>query len=193
MLNSQATGRRPPNLVIVPVNAHSMAADQRRGSFRFLRRCVAIAFYIGCVGVIAMGVFSISSVFLFPFGFDSGPAMPDPPRDFKRLTGWTFPDDAQVLRAENTFSGFLGDGDYTLVVQTSPDRVAKWISASGSGTWKPCPIPAEIQEYCWQLPNHDGQLYRADKVMDTDDGWHRGSLVIVNPDTGMVWVYAWKT
>lgn len=174
------------------LNTLSMAADQRRDFFRSLRRCVVIAFYIGCVGVIAMGVFSIISVFLFPFGFHSVPATPDPPHDFKQLTGWTLPDDAQVLRAENTFAGFKGDGEYTLIVHTSPDRVAKWVSASDSGTWKPCPIPAEIQEYCWQLPHHDGQLYRAEKVMDSDDDWHRGSLVIVNADTGTVWVYAWK-
>ena len=169
-----------------------MNVDRHRQFLRLLRRYVAVAFYIGCLGAVAAALVSIGLLVLFPFGFDSGPALPDPPKDFTQLTGWTLPSDAQVLRAENTFSGFKNDGDYTMIVRTSPVTVGEWVSTSGANTWKPCPIPSEIQERCLQLPNHDGTIYRAEKVMDTDDDWHRGSLVIVNPEIGMVWIYAWK-
>ena len=142
-----------------------------------------------------MAAFAIVMLLLFPlfFGFDTQPATPDPPRDFKQLTGWALPSDAQILRAENTFSGFKGDGDYTLIVKTSSDRLESWVADSESDIWMECPIPSEIQEACWNLPYHSGKLYRVIKVMDTDDDWHRGSIVLLNPDSGMVWVYAWKT
>lgn len=163
-------------------------APQRLWSI--VRGCILVAVPLG---LFAWFMVQVLRAVLFPFGIDYGPRPPDPPRDFLRITGWEFPADAEVLFAEDTYSGsFRGGGDYTLIIQTSPEIVNGWVSSAGVHTWETCPVPTEIVRGTWnKLPQHEGTLYRAKPYYDDDDDWESGTVLIVNPDIGKVWVYTW--
>ncbi len=142
-------------------------------------------------GVIIMAV-TIVGWMMYPFGLDSPPREPDPKADFQTLTGWGLPDNANVLKAENTFSGFKGDGDYTLIVQMPEGSVRLLLQADEAGEWNECPISSEIQAHFGNFAKHSGERYRATKTRPDDADWHRGSIVVANSTDDLLWIYAWK-
>ncbi len=123
---------------------------------------------------------------------DNEPRKPDPQRDFLTFTGWHLPSDAEVVFAENTHSGFHHDGHYTLVIRTSPETVANWIDTEGEDAWQQFPLPSELESRFRDVPYREGTLWRSISSEDDAEWWHRGSIVIVDPGTGRVWIHSWK-
>ena len=121
---------------------------------------------------------------------DNPPAI-DPSEAFQQLTGWKMPQDAAVLENRNNHSGFKNDGDYLLRVRMIPGQLRALVD-SDSNTWCNCPIAPEIAESALELPDHTGTMYYAKKTSSSDTDWHCGHVVIVNPETGFVWIYEWK-
>ena len=116
---------------------------------------------------------------------------PDPADAFQQLTGWQLPPDAEILNNNNTHGGMTNDGDYTLTVRLSPQHLQALLT-NDSHEWRDCPLEPEIVRSAWDLPDHSGKQYFAEKTYDSDADWHRGHAVIVNPESGYVWVYEWK-
>ena len=117
---------------------------------------------------------------------------PDPAEAFQQLTGWQLPPDAEILNNNNTHVGMTNDGDYTLSVSMSPQSLQSLLT-NDTHTWRDCPIDPEIVRSAWNLPDHSGKQYFAQKTDDSDSDWHRGHAVIIDPDAGSVWIYEWKT
>lgn len=126
-----------------------------------------------------------------PFGTSSKPLEIDPDELFLHLTEWELPPDAEILENRNTHGGMTNDGDYTLIVRMPPESLQTLIQGN-SMEWTDCPIAPEIARSAPSLPRHAGQQYFAQKTFSSDNDWHRGHLVIVNEETGIVWVYEWK-
>lgn len=118
-------------------------------------------------------------------------ATPDPADAFKQLTGWQLPPDAEILANRNTHGGLTNDGDYVLTVRLSPPQLQALLDQD-SRLWLDCPVDPDIVRSAWELPDHSGKQYYARKTFDSDTDWHRGHIVITNPDTGYVWIYEWK-
>ena len=145
--------------------------------------------------VAAFIVVVLLSVILFPVIPFSDPSVPvpvDAADAFRQLTGWALPQSTQVLISEHTHGGFKNDGRLTVAVRIPP-RELSTLLPNDSNTWHDCPIASEIARGAWSLPNHSGTIYYARKTSDTDKDWHRGYVVIVNPDTGRVWLHEWKS
>ena len=128
---------------------------------------------------------------LNPFGGTDEPVAITPADGFSQLTGWQLPDNVSIVKNINSHSGFKNDGDYTLIVSMSPTQL-RGLLEHDSNTWTDCPVAPEIAQSAWSLPSHSGTMYYAKKTSDSDSDWHRGHVVIVNSETGMVWVYEWK-
>ncbi len=133
---------------------------------------------------------SIAAVLINPFGNEE-PVPIDPSISFSQLTEWTLPAEAEVITNHNTHRGFNHDGDYTLVVRLNPATLRSLVE-SDRKKWADCPISPEIEGSARSIPMHSGELYYARKTSSADSDWHRGHVVIVNRETGMVWVYEWK-
>jgi hypothetical protein len=157
---------------------------------RQLRQFVLLAFYVYCVVMVVGAISGI--VWLAVFGLDNPPQPPDPQNDFAHLTGWTLPPTARIISATNTIGGFRNDGKYLLIVRVSPEQIQRWLSTAAPEDWQTGSVPDEVRRYWHSPPQYDGIVYRIKRVMDDDTDWHRGSIVIINPDSGTVWVYAWK-
>lgn len=115
----------------------------------------------------------------------------DPADAFQQLTGWQLPRDARMVENSNTHGGMTNDGDFVLTVRLRPQQLQALVDRD-SQPWVDCPVDPEIMRSAWALPDHSGTQYYAKKTFDTDTDWHRGYIVIANPDTGYVWVYEWK-
>jgi len=126
-----------------------------------------------------------------PFGGMEEPAVVTPSDGFYQLTGWQLPENATVVRNQNSHSGFKNDGDYILIVSMSESQLGALLEGD-SNTWLDCPVDPQIARSALAFPNHSGTLYYAKKTSDSDTDWHRGHVVIVNPETGMMWIYEWK-
>ena len=120
------------------------------------------------------------------------PSTISPADAFQQLTGWQLPSTATVVSNSDTHGGLQNDGDYALTVKLQPSKLQSLLR-SDQKEWRDCPIAPEIVREAWDLPDHSGTKYYAEKTMDSDSDWHRGYVVIVNPDTGFVWVYEWKS
>lgn len=116
----------------------------------------------------------------------------DPAGTFQQLTDWQLPTGAKIVANDNTHGGMTNDGDYMLIVQLSPQELQALVS-SESSAWDDCPVAPEIARSAWGLPAHNGKQYYAKKTFDTDADWHRGHIVIINQDSGYVWIYEWKS
>ncbi|MEQ9407304.1 MAG: hypothetical protein RIK87_06235 [Fuerstiella sp.] len=116
----------------------------------------------------------------------------DPTDAFQQLTGWTLPPNASIVKKEYTHGGMQNDGDFKLVIRMSPQQLQGLVE-NDSSRWIDCPIDSAIDESAWDLPEHSGTRYYAKKTFDSDPDWHRGHIVIVNPETGFVWIYEWKS
>ena len=110
---------------------------------------------------------------------------------FLQLTGWQLPSTAKVVSSSDTHGGLQNDGDYTLTVRLRPSKLQALLR-SDKKEWRDCPIAVGIVREAWDLPDHSGTKYYAERTMESDSDWHRGHVVIVNSDTGFVWVYEWK-
>jgi hypothetical protein len=136
-----------------------------------------------CVALIRFGAY------LVDFGGNEFAEI-DPAKGFSQLTSWQLPEQAQVLTNTYTHSGFKNDGDYTLVVRMSPTHLQSLV-ANDPHVWVSCPVAPEIARLA-ALPQHSGDLYYAERTRESDADWHRGHVVIVNREMGMVWIYEWK-
>jgi hypothetical protein len=136
-------------------------------------------------------LYPIIAIVSFPFSGTDEPAVVDPSHAFSQLTGWSFPNSASVLENTNSHSGFKNDGDYVLVVRM-PSLELQSLIERDRNIWLDCPVAPQIASSAWSLPVHSGTKYYAKKTSESDTDWHRGHVVIVNPDAGMVWIYEWK-
>ena len=123
-----------------------------------------------------------------PFGGNDERADVNPSHAFSQLTGWQLPSTASILESTNSHSGFKNDGDYVLIVNMPPVELQSLLE-SDPNTWLDCPLAPEIVHYAWSLPVHSGTQYYGKRTSESDTNWHRGHVVIVNPESGMVWVY----
>ena len=133
--------------------------------------------------------------FYFATGFwDVSARDPDPESDFEQMTGLDWPADAVVVTASNTISGMQSEGRYELQFRTSPTTAKQWLArpVPRGSRWQEDFLPDEIVQYCGPDWQSDGHPYAAWKVLPSDTDWHRGTLLIADPKTGMVWLYAWK-
>ncbi|MCA8987129.1 MAG: hypothetical protein KDA78_05790, partial [Planctomycetaceae bacterium] len=136
-------------------------------------------------------VFSVTAFLLNPFDGNDEPEDIDPSSAFSELTGWRLPEGADVLINSNTHCGFKNDGDYTLIARLPPATLRSLVENSPH-EWTECPITTEIASSAWSLPKHSGELYFSQKASMSDSDWHRGHIVLVNRESGMVWIYEWK-
>lgn len=120
------------------------------------------------------------------------PTVVDPTHAFQQLTDWPLPPNASIVKNEYTHGGMQNDGDCTLITRMSPQQLQDLLE-NDSARWVDCPIDPEIAKSAWDLPEHSGTKYYAKKTFDSDPDWHRGHIVIVNPETGFVWIYEWKS
>jgi hypothetical protein len=151
---------------------------------------VAAPIFVALSFAMSLALF-IVGFFIAPFGGNDQPAEIDPSVAFSQLAGWQLPEQAEVLKHDNTHTGFTNDGDYTLVVRMSPSLL-QTIMDHDSHSWSECPVAPEIANDAWSIPKHTGKLYWAQKTSESDTDWHRGHVVIVKPETGTVWIYEWK-
>ncbi|MFK7821533.1 MAG: hypothetical protein AB8G99_22655 [Planctomycetaceae bacterium] len=107
------------------------------------------------------------------------------------LTGWELPGNAEVLEHRNTHGGMTYDGDFTLTVRLQPDQL-KSLLGSTNNEWVECPVDPDIARHIWEIPENTGTIPWGEKTSETDGDWHRGHVVIVNPDEGMIWIHEWK-
>ena len=115
----------------------------------------------------------------------------DPADAFQQLTGWQLPPDARIVENSDTHGGMTNDGDCVLTVRLRPHQLQALLNRD-SQPWVDCPVDPDIIRSARGIPDHSGKQYYAKKTFDSDSDWHRGHIVIANPDTGYIWIYEWK-
>jgi hypothetical protein len=146
-----------------------------------------------------LAVFVPATIFLYPiivffsdpFGGIDEPAVMDPSHGFSQLTGWSLPTSATIVENTNSHSGLRNEGDYVLVVRMPCEELQSLLE-SDQNTWLDCPLAPEIASSARTMPVHSGTKYFGKKSSESDNDWDRGHVVVVNPETGMVWIYEWK-
>jgi hypothetical protein len=141
----------------------------------------------------------------------------DSASDFKFYTGLAMPEGASVVRTGDDHGGFQGDGEFYLVFEADPEALSKWLADAPpwGKSWQAGPLPSEMtfqNMFGWQesglldLPEPDAHLNpdRAENVLNSTRvrysaeerccqtlPWHNGSLLIVDPESGYVWLSVW--
>lgn len=145
------------------------------------------------------------------------PPDPRPPEvAFEARTGLPWPKEAKVLRTGDSHGR---DGEYYLVFDTEIATLKRWMKgpAPWNGTWKPGPVPGQIGFHCnfgtsgvsWGTPGgysgdpeivavlSSARIIYAETELCCNNSlndplrWHSGNLLVVNPDTGRVWLSCW--
>jgi hypothetical protein len=155
------------------VKGRLAAEPSVRGPLLFLAACILL----------------LMAFVLFPFA--EPPLLRHPRHAFLQLADWELPSNAEVLKHTNTHGGMTNDGDFDLVVRMPPADLQA-LMRSSTHDWKDCPIDPDIVHQIWDMPEHNGTQYWGAKTFESDADWHRGHIVIVNPETGMVWIHEWK-
>jgi hypothetical protein len=128
------------------------------------------------------------------------------------------PPGMQVRGYGDTHSGFLGDGERYLVADVGPKVVERWLSDEppwGNADWKPGPVPAEIGFHCsfgfkglsvttsvtsaeyhgptelTRILSSRNVSYAARARGPQSMRWHNGDLLILEPQSGALWLSSW--
>ncbi len=138
---------------------------------------------------------------------------------FERETGFMWPASSKVISAGDDHGGFVGDGEFHLVLQVDDETVADLLEtppATPLSNWQIGPVPTEIGFHCSfgtqgvsamsinggplhysgdpELENvlgSDAIMYSANERCCETIEWHNGILLIVDPRSNKVWLSIW--
>ena len=142
----------------------------------------------------------------------------DSASDFKFFTGLAMPEDATVVRTADNHGGFHGDGEFYLVFKTDRATLENWLAEPPpwGKRWQAGPLPSEMtyqNMFGWEFDfsavegqaavdptkpdraayafNSPSVRYSAEERCCEGTPWHNGSLLIVDPESGYVWLSVW--
>ena len=144
---------------------------------------------------------------------------PNPQTVFERETGFAWPAKSEVISSGDDHGGFVGDGEFHIVLQVEEETVTKLLHAQPAAplsNWQTGPVPTEIGFHCRfgtngvsamsvnGGPTHysgnpeledvfgsDSIMYSAHERCCESLEWHNGTLLIVDPRTNKVWLSVW--
>lgn len=171
--------------------------------FRAFKIMVTAAAVVALMAMLVVAV----TFFAFLLGFFDTPfknrIVSDPAKDFEDHTGLKFPKGAIVALAEDSHwdgeSGGFGigpgllDGHLWIVFDTDPEVIKIWM-ADNRGVhgklWKKGPIPESVPFL--SFPSTEGGIKKPSNMYSGDVAGNDGTLLVVDPKTGRVWLSQWN-
>jgi hypothetical protein len=172
---------------------------------RSLSAQAGVALVCVLFGVLALDRWAISAL-------DAPPpqaALADPGAEFNRLTGLAWPADALVLSSGDDHGGLQWEGEVHVVARVAPTTIADWLASSPpwrQPAWQHGPVAPEVAARCrlgaaafgqaegrysqrtWSL---ESVRYVAAERCCEGLRWHNGSLLVLDPRQGLVWLSVW--
>ncbi|MBX9790358.1 MAG: hypothetical protein K2Y37_15680 [Pirellulales bacterium] len=142
----------------------------------------------------------------------------DSASDFKFITGLVMPKGALVVRTADDHGGFHGDGEFYLVFKADRKSLVKLLADEPpwGDRWQTSPVPGLMgfgNQFGWQSkfsadeghaaidatrPDRAAYAFHAPSMRYSAQErccqtlpWHNGSLLIVDPESGYVWLSVW--
>ncbi len=173
--------------------------------------------WIGClfalVGVMALLVVLCSGALFYA-------TLPQSPQSvFERETGLDWPINATVVSSGDNHGGFMGDGEFHVVLGVDDKAVAELLRSRPTtplSDWQSGPVPTEIGIHCCfgtegvsamsmnggpmhysgdseleDVLGSDAIMYTAYERCCDEIEWHNGTLLIVDPRHNKVWLSIW--
>jgi hypothetical protein len=173
--------------------------------------------WIGCL-IAALGCIALVVVFCSGTLFYAT-LRPSPQSVFERVTGLDWPPNATVLSSGDDHGGFMGDGEFHVVLSVDDETVAELLRsrpATPLSNWQAGPVPTEIGFHCnfgtkgvsamsidggpahysgdpelEDVLGSNAIMYTAhERCCDTIE-WHNGTLMVVDPRHNKVWLSIW--
>jgi hypothetical protein len=142
---------------------------------------------------------------------------PEPRLRFWYCTGLKWSAEARVIRSADSHGGFLGDGEYYLILEADEASIKKWLAERGPwGDWQRGPVPGEIGYHCrfggpgvgWGGPIGGPETYSGDEELvellssdhvwysarergDARLRWHNGDLIVIDVRSRRIWLSIW--
>lgn len=172
---------------------------------RSLSAKAGVALVCVLFGALALDRWAISAL------DDPPPQAPlaDPGAEFNRLTGLAWPADALVLSSGDDHGGLQWEGELHVAARVAPATIASWLASPppwGQPAWQRGPVAPEIAAHCrlgasafseadgareqlaWSL---ESVRYVAAERCCEGLRWHNGSLLVLEPRQGLVWLSVW--
>ncbi|HTE19503.1 MAG TPA: hypothetical protein VK689_14130 [Armatimonadota bacterium] len=141
-----------------------------------------------------------------------------PNEQFRQATGLKWPETARLVARDDDHGGIMGEGEFYLILQADAATLGKWLAgpAPWAASWKRGPVPGELGFHCgfgtegvgWGSTNGAPPEYTGDarliRVLGSKDvwyaernrccdgmEWHNGDLLVLDPQSGKVWLAVW--
>ena len=146
------------------------------------------AFWIVRALCFAVGLFGLSIVY-FMFNW-SGYEKPSAEATFTELTTWNLDASNTIEDYAYSYSEWPGDGDARVVADLGVATLKALMSKPGF-EWQAWPPADDFLMQVRGLPAFRATHFRTVHI-DSKDDWHRGTIVMVNTESGKVCAYSWK-
>ena len=138
-----------------------------------------------CVAVGFLALFIVFFMFIW-----SGYEKPSAEATFTELTTWDLEASNAIEDYAYSYSEWPGDGDARVVADLGPASLKAHMSKPGF-EWQAWPPADDFLAQVAGLPSFHATHFRTEHVNSKDD-WHRGTIVMVNTESGKVCAYSWK-
>lgn len=120
---------------------------------------------------------------------------PTPQSNFRQITGYEWPDEAEVISTRDTY--FILEGEYEIAFTAHAETLKGWLAgpAPFDVVWRTGPpLPTQIglrSHIAGSSIGAENVWYAAHELCCDSLAWHNGSIFVIDLNTNTVWLMIW--